>query len=594
MATTVGEQAKTASPRLGSEALRAPAARPVKRRKRRWPLLLVLLGMLGGGGWYAVQHFKTLGSDAGERVLTQKVTRADLLITVVEDGNVESTSNTDVRCQVAGGSVILWIIADGTMVKKDDELVRLDSSTIEDQVNTQKIVFERAQAARIQAEKEYSAAKIAVQEYIEGTYLKELQLIEAQITIAMENLRSSENSLQHTERMARKGYVTPLQLESQKFAVERSKLDLETARTSKRVLQEFTRAKMLEELESTRDSAEARMRSEQAATDLEQGRLKRFLGQLEQCVIKAPDDGMVVYANEMGGRGQQTVKIEEGAAVRERQSIVRLPDLSQMQVKVLVHESKIDSLRPGMRARVTIQDRELQGEVMTVANQPEPTSFFSSAVKEYATIVKIDGESEGLKPGMTAEVEILVADLKDALAVPVQAVVEQGGKFYCWAMTPAGPQKRQVVLGASNNTVIEIKDGIASGDDVLLNPRAIVPAANEDVPEKEQVDIAKRFGNSQAKPVAASGPAGVAAAPGGAPATTIARADGGRPRSNPLALDRDGDKKLSRDEAPEAMRPFFDTIDANHDGFLDAAELAAARKRREAQMSSPDGVGGGR
>ena len=82
-----------------------------------------------------------------------------------------------------------------------------------------------------------------------------------------------------------------------------------------------------------------------------------------------------------------------------------------------------------MRARIRILDRELQGAVSSIANQPEPTSFFSASVKEYGTIVKIDGQPEGLRPGMTAEVEILVAHLKDVLTLPVAAVVEQRGKY---------------------------------------------------------------------------------------------------------------------------------------------------------------------
>ena len=68
-----------------------------------------------------------------------------------------------------------------------------------------------------------------------------------------------------------------------------------------------------------------------------------------------------------------------------------------MQVKVTVHESKVESLRRGMRANLKIQDRELQGTVVRIATQPEPGGFMSANIKEYATIVKIDGTPEDLK-----------------------------------------------------------------------------------------------------------------------------------------------------------------------------------------------------
>ncbi len=44
-----------------------------------------------------------------------------------------------------------------------------------------------------------------------------------------------------------------------------------------------------------------------------------------------------------------------------------------------------------------------------------------------------------------------------------------------------------------------------------------------------------------------------------------------------MQLDRDGDGKVSREEAPEPMRPFFDRLDENKDGFIDAAEVAKMR-----------------
>ena len=69
--------------------------------------------------------------------------------------------------------------------------------------------------------------------------------------------------------------------------------------------------------------------------------------------------------------------------------------------------------------------------------------------------------------------------------MPVQSVVEIGGKFSCWVKTPGGIEKRPVVLGMSNNTRIEIKDGLTEGEQVLLNPRAVVPEAREEAKPDE-------------------------------------------------------------------------------------------------------------
>jgi len=574
--------------------------------------LVLFPGMVGYGS----------GSDASDAT-SQRVSHGRLLITVTEDGNLESASNVEVRCQVAGGGTIIWIIPDGSMVEAGQELVRLDQSVIEDQLNTQKITYEKAVETKIQADEDFAASSIAVKEYDLGTYLKDLQSAESQIKIAMENLRSAENTLSHTERMFRKGFVTALQLDADKFAVERAKLDLDAAQISKKVLQDFTRQKTLKGLQATRDAAEARTRSEQAALNLEKAKLDRLQNQLKYTVIKAPQRGMVIYANEMSGRrglfGSQSSTIEEGAVVRERQTLIRLPDLTRMQVKVTVHESKVDLIRPGMPARITVQDRQWVGKVISVANQPEPSSFFAASIKEYATTVSIEGETTGLKPGMTSEVEILVSDLHNVLTVPVSAVVEKDGKFFAWVKEKSGPHRRPLLVGQTNDKLIQITDGLKESDEVILNPRAVVAEAQEGTPVSAEADNADRFGKAPsalsgsadakaAPPVAKAGATPDAARPAeaGARPRGDAKSDGSRksgearrrggrnrPVLNFTQLDKNKDGKITPDELPEQMRGFFDRLDADHDGSISKQELDDARKKMEArrrqQGDSPAG-----
>src|SRR5262249_15322428 len=131
------------------------------------------------------------------------------------------------------------------------------------------------------------------------------------------------------------------------------------------------------------------------------------------------------------GRSAAGPKVEPGALVHDQQTLIRLPDLSQMQVRVTVHESKVDRIKPGMPARIRILDRDLSGTVIGLGNQPEPTAWFASSVKEYATFVRIDDDVEDLKPGMTAEVEILISEAENVLTVPVQAVIEKHDEYFC-------------------------------------------------------------------------------------------------------------------------------------------------------------------
>jgi len=576
---------------------------PPTRRRSPWLYVFALagLGVLIWGGIYFYETVIASGKSAeGRGTLTYEVVRSPLQVTITVDGNVESASNVEVKCRVAGGSTVLWIVEDGKFVEEGEEIVRLDTSAIEDKLNSQRIVYEKALATQIQAQEDLEATKISVKEYEEGTFVELLQQAEAGIRIALENLRSAENTLNYSQRMARKGFVSSLQREADEFAVERAKLDLDAANTKKKVLVDFTKEKTLKDLVAKREAAAARLRSEQASLQLEKARLDRLQEQLKNCVITAPQKGMVVYANAFdshGSRfgGSQQNQVGEGAMIRESQALVRLPDLSKMQVKVTIHESRVEDVRPGLPAQVVIQDQEYKGKVLSIANQPQPTSWFSANVKEYATTISIEGETSGLKPGMTAKVTILIDNVTDALSLPVSAVVEQKNQFYCWVKTPQGPSRRPLKLGRTNDKVIEVIDGVKEGEVVIRNPRAIVEEAREEPPfEKQSEDT--RFegalgtggGTEPSAPAAqqpqAGPPAGKTVAPsggeapqGGPPGEPGKR--GGRGSLDLLELDKDGDKKLSREELPERLQDMFERLDTNGDGFADEAELREMRRR---------------
>ncbi len=88
---------------------------------------------------------------------------------------------------------------------------------------------------------------------------------------------------------------------------------------------------------------------------------------------------------------------------------------------------------------------------------------------------------------MTAECEILVEHLEDVLTIPVAAVVEQRGGYFAWIKTSEGHERRPLVLGATNDQFVEVKDGLVEGMEVVLNPRAIIPEARgiKDAVEEE-------------------------------------------------------------------------------------------------------------
>ena len=442
------------------------------RRRRIW--LLLLLPVLLAGVFLSPRLLEFLPDTKQAADLTDMplytVQRRDLQITVTEEGSLVSDENVDITCDVAGGATIIWLVDDGDRVAEGMDIVKLDASVLSENATAQKIAYEKARALMIQADKDYAAAKIAVEEYREGLFKKDLRTAESNVTATTERLQATENTLAYGERMFRKGYITPQQLEAQKSAVARAKLDLGTAEISLDVLTKFTKPKMTTELESVRDSAEARLESERAALELEKIKLERLESELLKCTIKAPQDGLVIYANSRS-RDRET-EIKEGTSVKERQVILQLPDLTKMRADVEVHESKVDEISPGMPAIVRVQDLKFSGVVTSVANRPE-SNWFSTA-KKYVVGVRIDGKSEALRPGFTAEATIIVADLQDVIAVPVAAVIEDSEEFVCAVKQGEGFEQRVVTLGKSDDRFVEIVQGLEEGELVFLNPETVL------------------------------------------------------------------------------------------------------------------------
>ena len=205
-----------------AEIFGSPSATPaVGAGRRRFPLGLALLfaavaGAAAAYPWLAGILFDRAGSAALEALPTTVVRRGELMISVTEEGSLVSDENVDIVCGVAGGATIVWLIDDGARVTEGTEIVRLDDSTLAENATAQRIAFEKARAAMIQAEKDHAAGTIAVEEYKEGTFKKELRMAESSVTAATERLQATRNTLAYGERMFRKGYIASQQLEAQK------------------------------------------------------------------------------------------------------------------------------------------------------------------------------------------------------------------------------------------------------------------------------------------------------------------------------------------------------------------------------------------
>lgn len=440
---------------------------------------IVVLVLLAVGG-FAWKRFVTEKESSGliEAPVTKAVVKEPFDHIVLEQGEIESSSNIDVINEVkargATGMTILWVISEGAFVKKGDKLVDLDSSGLQDELSAQRIKVLGAEAQVISSEATVKTNEIALQEYLEGTYQSERKSILSEIDVAEQSVRKAELNLDSARRLAAKGMLKGLQIEAEEFSVSNARNVLESAQGRLKVLDELTKEKNRVQLASNIEASKAKLSSDQNVLTEEQNKQNEIQDLIKKCTIYSPADGIVVYNNERGRGGNVDFMVKEGAVVRERQIILKLPDPSKMQVKALVNESRIVSITPGMTAKVRVSayPNDMLARVKRVNKYAEPGSWFSSSVKEYAAYLEIVDPPEAIRTGMSAEVRIFVEQLTEALQVPVHGIYEHRGHLFC--LVRKGEENfetRPVKIGATNEKNVTITEGLEEGDEVVLNPR---------------------------------------------------------------------------------------------------------------------------
>ena len=507
-----------------------------RRMQGRWgksALVLVVAPvplLLAAAGW---QAYGSLNSKQSTFV-QYRVQRGELPIVVTERGTLESQLETLIRCEVenssydrsSSGTQILFIVPNGSAVTEGDLLVELDSAAIRERLDNQQLAYDRAVSQRVQAEARYQnrltqnetaeaqaqleveLAELDLEMYLDdnsGIFKLAMEDIERQIEESKNKILEAQAALElaktdtaGVEALFKLGYRGRSDLDQSRFrfmqaedllASSVNKLDnyqatrkkLETYERQKQVLtlsgKVETAKRSLKQVkldnESLAQQALAAKVEAEKAEAKESERLKKYGEQLAKSKIFAPHEGMVVYSRDHERYGGSP--IAEGIGVRERQHLLSLPDLSQMQVKTQVHEAVLDQVKKGLEATIKIDafpDRVYKGSVHSVAVVPVSNRY--SSVSTYECIVRIHERVEQLKPGMTAVVDIDVERLRDVLSIPVQAVVQIKGNSWCYVETKQGIERRELELGRTNDKFVHVVRGLDEGDLVILNPMSIV------------------------------------------------------------------------------------------------------------------------
>ena len=475
----------------------------MKMMKRKPLLALFVILMVGGGVAFS---FKSKEIEVVQNNY-HKVQRNDFLVSIVEGGTLSATSEIIIRNETDYTLQIIDIVPEGTIVKEGDLLVELDSSSLREKIASQELSVEGARQNLVDSEDALELSKLTweaeieeeelklkfaksdLEKYIEGDWPILKKSLEAKITIAEAELERAKDRLVKTESLKKKGYATAVELEADRLSVKKQQLNIEQYQQELDITIKYDYPKRVQLLESNVKDAEidllrnkrkaktsiasyeSSVESRKRTLKQYEDRLASYKKQLELCTITAPRDGLVVYQQPSSYRYPG---IEVGSQISSKYRILKLPDVSQMMLDIKVHESHVRQVRPGLPCYITIDsmtDQRFTGFIRKVAPLPDTTSrYYNPNLKVYNTEVWINEKLSDLKPGVSGRSEIVITNLTDVLTVPIQAVTTLGGKQVAFVRKGTRDEPVEVEVGMFNDTMIEIKSGLAAGDEVLLSP----------------------------------------------------------------------------------------------------------------------------
>ena len=331
----------------------------------------------------------------------------------------------------------------------------------------------------------------------DGEAKQQMRSLQDELQVSQEENLLAQDRIEGQRRLEARGFITPTELEAEELNVSKARnkeAEKETAlklyiqytfpKDAEQRLSDFENAVMgyqrqLKENIAEQAQEQARFSSAERKYNLERVKLADVEEQITLATIRAERPGLVVYGasdqNSSRYRGNSSQEaIQEGATVRERQAILTIPDMREMAIKVNIHESAVQRVAVGQAVSVSIDafpDQQLTGIVTKVAVVADSANaFMNPDLKVYPTTIKIDGTHDWLRPGMSAEVEILVDRLSNVVYVPVQAVTYYDDKRVVYVSNGNRSERREIEVGTFSESFIEITSGLRAGEKVLLLP----------------------------------------------------------------------------------------------------------------------------
>ncbi|MBS1788463.1 MAG: HlyD family efflux transporter periplasmic adaptor subunit [Acidobacteria bacterium] len=369
---------------------------------------------------------------------TTEVRRGGIKKTLLLDGELRAVRSRTIYSGASDDAKIVYMPPEGTVVKTGERVVELDSSTFLTRIKDteDRIVAADNEIVRTESQQEAS--------------LRDLEVELSKLWLAQEQAKLKAKI--PAEVQARREY-------------QEAQLALEKART------EYNN--QLAKIEQKKKEFAAELQVKTIDKQKLQVQLDRAKANLDGMRIKAPADGMVLYAEHWEGRR----KMQVGDVVWGGWPIVRLPDLTEMEVLALVNEVDGPKLSIGSRCEIRLDsypDTVITGAVKEISQTAVKAGWLSKA-KIFRVTVSLDRTvTEIMKPGMSAQVSVIINETDAQLLVPRSAVKFEGETANVTRIESGEAKNAQrpisvTILGADAMNYVVANNGALKEGDRILN-----------------------------------------------------------------------------------------------------------------------------
>ncbi len=401
---------------------------------------------------------------------------------------------------------IVSILPEGSRVKAGAVVCELDSSVFRDALPVQQIRFVQAKAWVEQARSILEANEIALREYEEGIFPQDVEQVKQYIAICDIERDRAQRNLAWSRGVASKGFRTLAQVEADAAGLKEAEIGLHDAQYMLDRLVKHTGRRIKKARRAKIKAISADLLALESCLLLEGERLRRIEAMIAHCTMRAPRDGIVVYANRTNGWGMVETQIREGLLVHQSQPIFRLLDPKDMHVKARINESQVAQIRSGQPVLIHLEafpDQPMRGSVAEITPIPSLAGGPFSDVRTYSATVRIEsGSFDELRSGLSAELNFLVESRHRVTRVPLEAIRWADDKAFVAMATESADGLdwawRPISVGATDATYAEVRSGLEPGDRVIVQCESLpepVPA-----PTEEEMDLAmeERHGGDHA------------------------------------------------------------------------------------------------